>query len=32
MKVGKVVRYRSRDYSVGVNRTNTSIELVELKR
>ena len=32
MKVGKVVRYRGRDYRVGVNRTDTSIELVELKQ
>ena len=32
MKVGQIVRYRGRDYRVGVNRTDTSIELVELKR
>ena len=32
MNVGKVVRYRGRDYRVGVNMTDTSIELVELKR
>ncbi len=32
MKVGKVVRYRGRDYHVGANRTDTSIELVELNR
>ena len=32
MKVGKVVRYRGRNYRVGVNRTDTSIELVELKQ
>lgn len=32
MKVGRIVRYRGRDYRVGVNRTDTSIELVELKQ
>ena len=32
MKVGKLVRYRGRDYRVGVNRTDTSIELVELQQ
>ena len=32
MKVGQVVRFRGRNYHVGVNRTDTSIELVELKR
>jgi hypothetical protein len=32
MKVGQVVRFRGRNYHVGVNRTDISIELVELKR
>jgi len=32
MKVGDVVHFRGRNYHVGVNRTDTSIELVELKR
>ena len=32
MKVGDVVHFRGRNYHVGVNRTDISIELVELKR
>jgi hypothetical protein len=32
MNVGDVVRFRGRDYHVGPSRTNTSIELVELKQ
>ncbi|MCF7976036.1 MAG: hypothetical protein K9N55_19620 [Phycisphaerae bacterium] len=32
MKIGKVVRYRGRNYRVGAHRTDTSIELVELKQ
>ena len=32
MKVGEVVHFRDQDYRVGVCRTNTSIELVELKQ
>lgn len=32
MKVGDIVRFRGRNYRVGANRTDTSIELVELKQ
>jgi hypothetical protein len=32
MNVGDVVRFRGRDYHVGPSRTDTSIELVELKQ
>ncbi len=32
MKLGDVVRFRGRDYCVGKCKTNTSIELVELKQ
>jgi hypothetical protein len=32
MKVGDVVGFRGRDYRVGLNRTDLSIELVELKQ
>ena len=32
MKVGDVVHFRGRNYHVGVNRTDISIELVELKQ
>jgi len=32
MKVGDVVHFRGRNYRVGVNRTDISIELVELKQ
>ena len=32
MKVGEVVRFRGRDYRVGPCRTDTSIELVEMKQ
>ena len=32
MKVGDVVRYSGRDYRVGLSKTETSIELVELKQ
>ena len=31
MKVGEIVRFRGQDYRVGVCRTSTSIELVELE-
>jgi len=32
MNVGDVVRFRGRDYHVGPSRTDTSIELLELKQ
>ena len=32
MKVGDVVRFRGRDYRVGQSKTDTSIELVEMKQ
>ena len=32
MKVGEVVRFRGRDYRVGPCRTDTSIELVDMKQ
>jgi hypothetical protein len=32
MKVGNVVGFRGRNYRVGLNGTDISIELVELKR